>query len=79
MRKKDLEKIFAQIDPKEALINGMMARFSYEFLIEELIKGHPNPKAAFNDTIKKYPALKQRITDLADLLKLDLGEDYKKY
>ena len=53
----------------------MLVRLGYELLIEELIKQHPNPKAAFNDTIKKYPALKQRITDLADMLELDLSTD----
>ena len=75
MRKKDLEKLFAQTDPNEALTRRIFVRLSYEFLIEELIKGHPDPKGAFNDTIKKYPALQQRITDLADMLELDLSRE----
>ena len=75
MRKKDLEKILAEIDPDEALTKSILIRLSYEFLIEELIKGHPDPKGAFNDTIKKYPFSKMRIIDLADMLRLDLGAD----
>ena len=73
MKKKELEEIIMSAD--EAMIRNVTTRLSYEFLIEELIKQHPNPKAAFNDTIKKYPFSEERITDLADLLKLDLGTD----
>ena len=71
MRNKELKKILYNTD--DASIRGMLVRLGYELLIEELIKEHPNPKAAFHDTIKNYPYFKEYITDLADLLKLDLG------
>ena len=73
MRYKTMKKRLKEAD--EALWRNFFIRLSYELLIEELIKEHPNPKAAFNDTIKSYPAFKVRITDLADLLELDLSED----
>ena len=72
MRKKEFKKLLSQINPDEALARGMFVRLSYEFLIEELIKQHPDPKAVFNDTIKKYPFSKVRITELANMLELDL-------
>ena len=55
----------------QSLEKGMFTRLGYTFFIEELIKQHPDAKAAFNKTIKKYPAFKQAITALADLLELD--------
>ena len=60
-------------EAKQALRKGMYARMGYTFLIEELIKNHPNPKAAFNDTMKNLPVFKEEIADLANLLELDLG------
>ena len=58
-------------EANQSLEKGMFTRLGYTFLIEELIKQHPNPKTAFNKTIKKHPAFKQAITDLADLLELN--------
>ena len=62
-------------EANQSLEKGMFTRLGYTFLIEELIKQHPNPKTAFNKTIKIHSAFKQAITDLADLLELDLSED----
>ena len=73
MRKNKLEKELHEA--KQALRRGMYARMGYTFLIEELIKNHPNPKAAFNDTIRNFPVFKEEIADLADLLELDLCTD----
>ena len=73
MRKEELQRELNRAN--EALDRGMITRLGYEFLIEELIKGHPNPKATFNDIIKTYPLFKELITDLADLLKFDLCID----
>ena len=59
-------------EANRALERGMFTRLCYTFLIQALIKQHPNPKAAFNDTIKNMPSFKVFVTDLADLLELDL-------
>lgn len=67
----ELEKELEKID--DAAIRVMLVRLSYELLIAELIKQHPNPQVAFNTIIKKFPSAKQRICDLADLLELDLS------
>ena len=73
MRNKKLERELYEAN--QALEKGMLTRLGYTFLIEELIKQHPNPKASFNDTIKNHPSFKREITELADLLELDLGID----
>ena len=66
---KELDKTKKSLN--ESLMNGV----AYTFLIEELTKHHPNPKAAFNAIIESYGIFRQLITDLADRLKLDLSVD----
>ena len=62
-------------EANQSLEKGMLTRLGYTFLIEELIKQHPNAKVAFNNAIKDHPSFKQIITDLADLLELNLSND----
>ena len=62
-------------ETNQALERGAFTRLGYTFLIEELIKQHPDARGAFNNAIKDHPSFKQIITDLADLLELNLSED----
>ena len=71
MRNKRLEKELSEAN--KALERGMIARLVQTILIEELIKQHPNPKAVFNDIIQRYSTCKEYITDIADLLEIDLS------
>lgn len=71
MRNKQLEKELSEAN--KALERGMIARLVQTILIEELIKQHPNPKDVFNDIIKRYSTCKEYITDIADLLEIDLS------
>lgn len=60
---------------KQTLNKSLFTRIGYIILIEELIKQHPNPKAALQTAIQNNPAFENEITRLANILAIDLGID----
>lgn len=62
-------------EAEESVKKGVFTIITYTMLIKELIAGHPDPIAAFKNAIKTYPAFVQEITNLADILELNIDEN----
>lgn len=62
-------------EAEESSKRSIFKRIAYTHVIKELIATHPDPVAAFETAIKNNPAFARDITDLAEMLELNLGVD----
>lgn len=62
-------------EAEEAEKRSFWYRISSGFIVQELIKQHPNPKGAFQAVLDEHPYLALHISNIASIAEIELDED----